>query len=107
MSFRVLIEETAHRDIRRHALWWAENHSVNEAIKWNAAIYEQLEELGTMPTRHPLAAENSAFPFEIHEKIVGLGSTRGYRAIFKIVENEVHVLTVRSAAQDAISPEDL
>jgi hypothetical protein len=40
---------------------------------FQAAIYGQLKELATMPTRHPLAVENPAFPFEIREKLVGLG----------------------------------
>jgi plasmid stabilization system protein ParE len=107
MSFKVSIAETAHRDIHRNALWWAESHSVDEAIKWKAAIYGQLKELATMPTRHPLAVENPAFPFEIREKLVGLGRKPGYRAIFTIVEKDVHVLTVRRGAQDAVTPNDL
>ena len=107
MSFNVTIQETAHQDIQRNALWWAHNHSVDEAIKWKAVIYEQLRELETMPNRHPLAVENPAFSFDIREKLVGLGHSPGYRAVFTIVENEVHVLTVRRGAQDAIKPNDL
>ena len=107
MSFKVAIQETAHQDIERNALWWADNHSVDEAIKWKAAIYEQLRELETMPPRHPLAVENPAFSFDIREKLVGLGHIRSYRAVFTIVENDVHVLTVRRGSQDRIAPDDL
>jgi plasmid stabilization system protein ParE len=107
MSFKVAIQETAHQDIERNALWWADNQSVDEAIKWKAAIYQQLAELETMPTRHPVAVENPAFPFDIREKLVGLGRRPSYRAVFTIFENEVHVLTVRRGAQDAITSDDL
>jgi plasmid stabilization system protein ParE len=107
MSFTVTIKETAHRDIERNALWWAENHSVDEAIAWKSAIYQQIRELQQMPTRHALAAENPKFPFDIHEKLVGLGRRPGYRAIFTIVGSEIHVLTVRDGAQDVLTADDL
>ena len=78
-----------------------------QAITWKAAVYQQIRKLSQMPERHALAAENASFPFDIREKLVGVGSRPDYRAIFTIVDSEVHVLTVRSAAQVAVTPDDL
>lgn len=107
MRFRVSIKETAHEDIQRNALWWAEHHSVEQAIRWKDAIYRQIRTLETMPKRHPLAPENSKFRYDIDEKPVGLGSRPSYRAIYTIVESEVHVLTVRRAEQDSLDSSDM
>jgi plasmid stabilization system protein ParE len=107
MSFQLAIADQAHEDISRNASWWAEHHSYEQAIRWKDAVYAQLETLRTFPERHPLAPENSAFPFDIREKPVGLGSRPSYRAVFVIQENTVLVLTVQRGAQDALRPDDI
>ncbi len=106
MSFTVAIKQTAHDDIQRNTVWWAEHHSLDQAILWKDAIYEQIEALSEMPLRHALAPENDQFSYEIREKPIGLGNRPSYRAIFTIVENEVHVLSVRRVSQDEIRPSD-
>jgi hypothetical protein len=54
-----------------------------------------------------MPVENPRFPIDIREKPVGLGSRRGYRAIYTITESEVRVLRVLRAAQDELRPGDL
>ena len=54
------------------------------------------------PQRNSLSAENDEFPYEIRDKLLGLGSRPSYRAVFTIKENVVYVLTVRRAAQGTI-----
>ena len=81
-------------------------HSLHEALKWYDSVYEQLNELLAFPESHGLAAENNSFPYELREKLVG-GKKRTYRAIFTIAGSEVRVLTVRRAAQRAITPDDI
>ncbi|MFC1758465.1 type II toxin-antitoxin system RelE/ParE family toxin [Planctomycetota bacterium] len=106
MSFWLIVTNQARDSITRNASWWAENHSLDEALKWYDSVYEQLNELLAFPESHGLAAENESFPYELREKLVG-GKTRTYRAIFTIVDTEVRVLTVRRAAQRAITPDDV
>ena len=54
-----------------------------------------------------LAAENDEFPYEIRDKLVGLGPRPGYRAVFTIKGDEVFVLTVRAAEQDRLTTDDV
>ncbi|QDS90833.1 hypothetical protein EC9_50510 [Rosistilla ulvae] len=105
MSFRLNVTNRARDDITRNASWWAENHSLDEALTWYDSVYDQLNELLAFPESHGLAAENDAFPYELREKLVG-GKKRTYRAIFTIEGAEIRVLTIRRAAQRAITPDD-
>lgn len=88
MTFWLNVTNQARDDITRNAAWWAENHSLNEALnealKWYDAVYGQLNELLAFPDSHSLASENAAFPFELKGKLVG-GRKRTYRAVFTIV----------------------
>ena len=43
----------------------------------------------------------------MRELYFGLGSRPGYRAVFAIRDETIHVLAVRRAAQDAIHPGNL
>ncbi|HQX49438.1 MAG TPA: type II toxin-antitoxin system RelE/ParE family toxin [Planctomycetaceae bacterium] len=106
MSFWLNVTNQARDDITHNAAWWAETHSLDEALKWYDSVYEQLNELLAFPESHGLAAENDSFPYELREMLVG-GKKRTYRAIFTIAGSEVRVLTVRRAAQRAITPSDI
>ncbi len=46
MKFRVIVQPQAKEDIARNAIWWAENHSVDQAIRWAEVVEEQLTDLG-------------------------------------------------------------
>ena len=107
MTFELEISEAAPDHITRNAVWWAEHHSYDQAIRWRDAIYKQLESLRDLPERHPFAAENPQFKYDLREKLVGLGDQRGYRALFTIREQTVYVLAIHRAAQDTIHPDDL
>lgn len=107
MKFRVSILPQARRDIDRNADWWAEHHSVEQALQWSDAVYDQLETLAEFPERNGLSAENGEFHYVIRDIFVGLGSRRGYRAVFTIKGNTVFVLSVRRAAQDTLRPSDV
>ena len=107
MTFETQIAEADHDDITRNAVWWAEHHSYDQAIRWRDAIYKQLESLCNAPQRHPFAAESPQFKHDLHEKLVGLGNQRGYRALFTIREETVYVLAIHRAAQDSVHPDDL
>lgn len=107
MKYRVIILPFAKSDIDRNAEWWADHHSIEQAIKWSDAVYDQLDSLRESPESHGLSAENEEFEFEIREKLVGLGSRPRYRAVFTIKGIEIFVLTVRAAEEDRLSPDDV
>lgn len=107
MKNRLTVTPRARRDIDRNADWWADHHSIEQALKWSDAVYDQLESLRDFPESHSLSAENGQFDFEIPEKLVGLGPRPGYRAIYTIKGNEVFVLTVRAGEQDRLTANDI
>ena len=107
MTFRVIILPQARRDIDRNADWWAEHHSTEQALRWSDAMYDQLETLADSAVSNALSAENDDFPYEIRDKLLGLGSRASYRAVFTIKSDTVFVLAVRRAAQDALRPEEV
>ena len=107
MKLRVVILPQAIRDIDRNAGWWAERHSVDQAILWSETVYRQLESLAEFPQRNGLSAENGEFPYEIRDKLVGVGSRRTHRAIFTIKDDTVFVLSIRRGAQDFLQPSDI
>ncbi|MBL8820053.1 MAG: type II toxin-antitoxin system RelE/ParE family toxin [Planctomyces sp.] len=75
---------------------------MQQALQWSDAIYDQIQTLTDFPESNSLSAENDDFPYEIRDKLVGLGSRPTYRAVFTIKDDTVFVLTVRRSAQDVL-----
>ena len=107
MKFSVSILPQARRDIDRNADWWAEHHSVEQALRWANAVYDQISTLADFPNSNGLSAENGEFPYTIRDKLVGLGSPPTYRAVFTIRGDVVYVLAVRRGTQDIVQPADV
>ncbi len=107
MKFRLVILPQAKEDVQRNAAWWAENHSSEQAARWLDAIQSQLESIVDFPESHALATEHDEFPYEIRDKLLGLGSRPSYRAVFTIKDDTIFVLTVRRSAQDILRPSDV
>ena len=61
MTFRVIVDDKAIDDIERNALWWAENHSPAEALRWYELAFKKIHSLDELPTRHALSRENDDF----------------------------------------------
>lgn len=64
MTFRVIILPQAHRDIDRNADWWADHHSVEQAVRWSDKVYDQISTLASFPESNGLSSENDEFPYE-------------------------------------------
>lgn len=107
MNFRLIILPQAKADVRRNAEWWAHHHSSEQAARWLDAVQSQMETIVDFPESHSLSAENDDFPYEIREKLVGLGSRPGYRAVFTIKDETIYVLTVRRGAEDVLRPDQV
>jgi len=102
MTFRVILLPRAAADIESNARWWAEHHSVEQTTRWFDSIYEQLLSLSEFPESHSPSAENGDFPYQIRDKLLGLGSRPSHRAVFAVWDETVYVLTIRSVSQDRL-----
>ncbi len=107
MKYVVKILPRAKADIERNAQWWMDHHSVDQAVKWFFAVRSQILSLGEFPESHSLSYENDEFPYELREKLVGLGSRRSYRAVFTIRNETVFVIALLSAKQDRLHADDV
>lgn len=107
MKYRLTILPQAKEDVRRNAVWWAQQHSAEQAARWLDTIQSQLESIVDLPESHSLSAENDEFPYEIRDKLLGLGARPSYRAVFTIKGDTVYVLTVRRSAQDVLHARDV
>lgn len=106
-TFQVILLPRAEADIEGNAQWWATHHSVEQAARWFDVIHEQLKSIAMSPESNGLSAETGEFPYEIRDKLLGLGSRPSYRAVFTIKDDVVYVLTVRRGAQDHLRPDDV
>ena len=104
MSFVVRVTPEAHGAFADHARWWAEHHSVAEAMVWFEVAFKRLDALSEMPRRHPLARENENATEELRELRFGIGKSLTHRAIFWLHNDVADVLTVRHVAQDERPP---
>lgn len=107
MIFRIVVGPIAKCDIQRNADWWADNHSIDQAVEWVGAVETQLKDLESNPDRFGFAEENGLFAYPLHQMLVGLGNRRSYRAVYTMKGDEVHVLTIRRASQDRIARNNL
>ena len=106
MTYRIIIEPRAEREIRAAVRWKTESASPTEAARWYNGLVKKIDRLRRQPSRCPLAAENDKFPDEIRELLYGRGGKRvhKYRIIFTIREDAVHILFVRHTARDELEP---
>jgi plasmid stabilization system protein ParE len=106
MTYRIVIEPTAEREIRSAVRWKTENASPTIAARWYNGLIKKIETLSRHPSHCPLAAENARFPEEIRELLYGRGSkrTHRHRIIFTIREDTIHILYVRHTARDELEP---
>jgi len=107
MSYTVIVTKPAELELRQAALWWANNRSEEQANGWYDGFIDAIYSLENDPRRCPIARENDFVEKEIRELHYGLGSRPTHRAVFEIQGNRVLVLTIRHAAQQDLTPEDL
>jgi plasmid stabilization system protein ParE len=105
--FKVIITAPVDRDFDEQHDWWAENRSAVQAARWYAEFLRALHSLENAPTRRPLAFENRKLPFEARQLTFGLGRRPSHRAIFRVVDDRVVVLRIRSLAQSELSVDEI
>ena len=108
MNYRVVLADRALEDVDRNVRWWAKHRSSDQAIHWYEGILEAIYSLDENPQRWPVARENEGFPYELRELHYGVSSHPTHRALFTIRDDRsVVVLSVRHAAQDDVTPDEL
>jgi plasmid stabilization system protein ParE len=104
MKYKLIIQPPAMADLDEAYRWIAER-SPGNAARWFNRFLEALSTLEQSPNRCGIAPESEQIGREIRQLLHG---RRGgvYRALFVIEKNEVHVLHIRHAARDTMSPEE-
>jgi plasmid stabilization system protein ParE len=105
MTFRVVIQPRAQRDIWAAARWIEEQSaSPAKALRWARGIRAKIDTLKTQPRRCPVDPDSDAYGEEV--RLLLHGKRHGkYRILFCIRGDVVHVLTVRHAARRSIVEE--
>jgi plasmid stabilization system protein ParE len=106
MTYGIIIEPTAEREIRSAVRWKVEHASPTLAARWYDGRIQKIDTLRRNPSRCPLAAESDKFPEEIRELLYGRGGKRvhKHRILFTVREDTVHILYVRHIAGDELEP---
>ena len=106
MTFRVSLSSRAELQLYTNALWWAENRSTAQAVRWLDGFQRELRVLSDDPNQHSLAPESEVLPFVARQLLYGLGRRKTHRAIFEVRGDDIIVHAIRHLAQEALSAED-
>jgi plasmid stabilization system protein ParE len=105
MTYRVIIQPRAERDIWAAAQWIEDqSKSSAKALRWVRSIRARIETLRANPTRCPVDPDSDAFGEEV--RVLLYGKRHGkHRILFTIRGDTVHVVTVRHTARQSLSEE--
>ena len=105
MTYRVMIEPRAERDIENAARWvFQESKSRTAALSWVGMIRGEIEALGKNPRRCPVDPDLEFYGEEV--RVLLAGKRQGvYRVLFIIRNEFVHVLTVRHSSRQTLQEE--
>jgi plasmid stabilization system protein ParE len=99
MTFRVIIQPRAERDIEAAAGWIVDQSgSATVALRWLRGIRASIAKLKVSPLRCPIAPDSDAYGEEVRMLLHG-GRRGQYRVLFAVRGKAVHVLTVRHSAR--------
>ena len=105
MTYRVIIQPRAERDIWAAAQWIEDqSKSPARAVRWVRSIRAKIGTLKTNPQRCPVDPDSDAFGAEVRVLLYGKRHGR-YRILFTIRGDVVYVLTVRHAARQSLIEE--
>lgn len=105
MTYQVILQPRAEREIREAALWIREQaKSPTPALRWARSIRAKIETLKKSPHRCPVDPDSAAYGEEV--RVLLFGRRPGvYRILFAIRGDVVHVLTVRHSARQSLREE--
>ena len=105
MTYRVIIQPRAERDIEAAAQWIEDQaKSPAKAVRWARSIRANIGTLKANPKRCPVDPDSDAFGEEV--RVLLYGKRHGkHRILFAVRGDTVHVLTVRHSARQGLSEE--
>ena len=103
MTYRVVVTATARADAIG-AFSWLADRSPDAAARWYDGLQKAITGLKKMPSRHPIAQDESAqLGITLRQKLYG--RRKGvYRLLFSIEDNTVTLHYVRHSARDVLEP---
>jgi plasmid stabilization system protein ParE len=105
MTYRVVVEPRAERDIQLAAHWiLGQSGSRATAVRWARKLRGTIATLKVNPQRCPIDPNSDVYGEAV--RVLLHGKRRGvYRVLFVIRRDTVHVLTVRHSAQRSLADE--
>jgi plasmid stabilization system protein ParE len=105
MTYRVIIQPRAEREIQTAARWlFTESKSRATTLRWVRMIRAKIETLKKNPRRCPVDQDSEVYGEEV--RVLLVGKRPGiYRVLFRIRDDEVHVLTVRHTSRQTLREE--
>lgn len=105
MTYRVILQPRAERDIRAAARYLLEiSKSRTTALRWARGVRAKIETLRSNPERCPVDPDSEAYGREV--RVLLYGRRPGvYRVLFALEGDVVQVLTVRHAARRSLLEE--
>ena len=102
MSRKAIVLPWAESQLLKAAIWWSENRSPEQALRWLNGFEAAIASLETDTRRLTTAPEDALFDFSfaVRQLTYGLGNRRMHRAIVELRESVVHIHAIRYLAQD-------
>jgi len=109
MNRQVIVLPRAESQLLEASLWWSENRSMEQALRWLAGFEEALSLLETDIRKLTIAPKDELLdiPFTIRQLTYGLGNPPTHRAIIELREPVIYIHAIRHLAQDEISLGDI
>jgi plasmid stabilization system protein ParE len=105
MTYHVLVQPRAERDIQIAARWiLGQSGSPVTAMRWARTLRAKIATLKTNPKRCPIDPDSDVYGKEV--RLLIHGKRRGvHRVLFTIRGDTLHILTVRHSAQRSLADE--
>jgi plasmid stabilization system protein ParE len=105
MTYRVLVQPRAEREIRAAARWIEDqSRSPARALRWVRGLRAKIETLKTYPKRYPVDPDSDVYGEEV--RVLLYGKRQGiYRVLDAIRGDTVHVLAGRHSARRSLAEE--
>ena len=107
MSHIVRLADECWDQLDERWTWYRRHVSAAHAARWYDAALRAAAELADNPGGRPLCLDPALDGLGLREAYFGAGRKETHRLIFQTTLREVIVVTVRSFAEDDLTPRDL
>jgi plasmid stabilization system protein ParE len=105
MTYRVVLQPQAERDIQSQARWIVEqSNSPTTALRWVRSIRAKIDSLKTSPLRCPIDPDSVVYGEDVRVLLFGKRSKK-FRILFLLREDTVRILTIRHSSQRSLAEE--